>query len=113
MEIELTRHSHPQSDLRDLIEGNEVFAAQTLAVREWMQGDDRLGLRGCGMSLGHPVVATGARILTTLPHEMRQRQARDGLAAVCIGADRGVADYLGSEGQMRRRRTRKVITGVS
>jgi acetyl-CoA C-acetyltransferase len=78
----------------DLIELNEAFAAQVLAVlREWELDDglDRVNVNGSGISLGHPVGATGARILTTLMHEMRRRGARFGLETMCIGGGQGLA----------------------
>jgi acetyl-CoA C-acetyltransferase len=82
--------------LRDieLIELNEAFAAQVLAVlREWEPEDglERVNVNGSGISLGHPVGATGARILTTLLHEMRRREARFGLETMCIGGGQGLA----------------------
>ena len=79
----------------DLIELNEAFAAQALAVtREWGlgQGDfDRLNVNGSGISLGHPVGATGGRILATMLREMDRRQARYGLETMCIGGGQGIA----------------------
>ena len=78
----------------DLIELNEAFAAQVLAVlREWdlHDGMERVNVNGSGISLGHPVGATGARILTTLLHEMRRREARFGLETMCIGGGQGLA----------------------
>jgi acetyl-CoA C-acetyltransferase len=79
----------------DLIELNEAFAAQVLAVlREWALGEDdwkRLNVNGSGISLGHPVGATGARILATLAHEMRRRESRYGLETMCIGGGQGLA----------------------
>jgi acetyl-CoA C-acetyltransferase len=77
-----------------LIELNEAFAAQVLAVlREWKidSTDERLNPNGSGISLGHPVGATGARILATLAHEMHRRQARYGLETMCIGGGQGLA----------------------
>lgn len=79
----------------DLIELNEAFAAQVLAVtREWGLKDadwDRVNVHGSGISLGHPVGATGARILTTLAREMHRRDARYGLETMCIGGGQGLA----------------------
>lgn len=79
----------------DLIELNEAFAAQVLAVtREWELKDadwDRVNVHGSGISLGHPVGATGARILTTLAREMHRREARYGLETMCIGGGQGLA----------------------
>jgi acetyl-CoA C-acetyltransferase len=79
----------------DLIELNEAFAAQVLAVlREWNLSDDaleRLNVHGSGISLGHPVGATGGRILATLLREMDRRDARFGLETMCIGGGQGIA----------------------
>jgi acetyl-CoA C-acetyltransferase len=85
----------------DLIELNEAFAAQVLAVlREWdlRDGLERVNVNGSGISLGHPVGATGARILTTLLHEMRRRGARLGLETMCIGGGQGLAAVFGRVG---------------
>lgn len=78
----------------DVIELNEAFAAQTLAVlRTWgVEPDDqRLNPHGSGISLGHPVGATGGRILATLLREMRRRDVRYGLETMCIGGGQGLA----------------------
>lgn len=79
----------------DLIELNEAFAAQVLAVtREWGFGEtdwDRTNVNGSGISLGHPIGATGARILATLLWEMDRREARYGLETMCIGGGQGLA----------------------
>jgi acetyl-CoA C-acetyltransferase len=78
----------------DVIELNEAFAAQALAViRTWdLEPDDpRLNPNGSGISLGHPVGATGARILTTLLREMDRRKTRYGLETMCIGGGQGLA----------------------
>jgi acetyl-CoA C-acetyltransferase len=79
----------------DLIELNEAFASQVLAVlREWdfgQQDQERLNVNGSGISLGHPVGATGGRILATLLHEMRRRGVRYGLETMCIGGGQGLA----------------------
>jgi acetyl-CoA C-acetyltransferase len=78
----------------DLIELNEAFAAQALAVtREWGFGEDdfdRLNVHGSGISLGHPVGATGGRILATLAREMDRREVRYGLETMCIGGGQGL-----------------------
>ncbi|TDD87384.1 acetyl-CoA C-acetyltransferase [Actinomadura rubrisoli] len=78
-----------------LIELNEAFAAQVLAVsREWGLKDadwDRVNVHGSGISLGHPVGATGARILATLAREMQRRDVRYGLETMCIGGGQGLA----------------------
>ncbi|GAA3249126.1 acetyl-CoA C-acetyltransferase [Pseudonocardia petroleophila] len=79
----------------DLIELNEAFAAQVLAcAREWKLTDadfDRVNVNGSGISLGHPVGATGGRILATLTREMVRRDARYGLETMCIGGGQGLA----------------------
>ena len=77
----------------DLIELNEAFAAQVLAVlREWkLPNEDKLNVNGSGISLGHPIAATGARILTTLLHEMERRDVQFGLETMCVGGGQGVA----------------------
>jgi acetyl-CoA C-acetyltransferase len=88
-----------RADLRladmDLIELNEAFAAQVLAcTREWKLVDtdfERLNVNGSGISLGHPVGATGGRILATMLREMDRRQARYGLETMCIGGGQGLA----------------------
>jgi acetyl-CoA C-acetyltransferase len=79
----------------DLIELNEAFAAQVLAcTTEWGLTDsdfDRLNVNGSGISLGHPIGATGARILATLTREMQRRGARYGLETMCVGGGQGIA----------------------
>ncbi|MAI91680.1 acetyl-CoA C-acetyltransferase [Ponticaulis sp.] len=79
----------------DLIELNEAFAAQVLACTKalGLEGDDfdRINVNGSGISLGHPVGATGARILTTLLREMDRREAKYGLETMCIGGGQGLA----------------------
>jgi len=80
-------------DDMDLVELNEAFASQVLAVlREWkLDIDAKLNVNGSGISLGHPIGATGARILTTLLHEMERRDARYGLETMCVGGGQGMA----------------------
>tara|TARA_R110000751_G_scaffold152652_4_gene257828 strand:- start:465 stop:1667 length:1203 start_codon:yes stop_codon:yes gene_type:complete len=81
-------------DQMDLIEVNEAFACQVLSVlKEWgMSADDpRLNVNGSGISLGHPIGATGVRIMTTLLHEMKRRGAKYGLETMCVGGGQGVA----------------------
>jgi acetyl-CoA C-acetyltransferase len=83
-----------QMDDLGLIELNEAFAAQVLAVlREWQLPDglERVNVNGSGISLGHPVGATGARILATLLREMDRREVRYGLETMCIGGGQGLA----------------------
>jgi acetyl-CoA C-acetyltransferase len=82
----------------DLIELNEAFAAQVLAcTREWKlapEDFERINVNGSGISLGHPVGATGGRILATLSREMHRRDARYGLETMCIGGGQGLAAVL-------------------
>lgn len=80
-------------DDMDVVELNEAFAAQVLAVLEgWGWNDpDRLNPNGSGISLGHPVGATGMRIATTLLYELERRQGRYGLETMCIGGGQGIA----------------------
>jgi acetyl-CoA C-acetyltransferase len=83
-------------DQMDLIELNEAFACQALAcVKGWRSSmealEDRLNVNGSGISLGHPVGATGVRIMTTLLNEMQRRKARYGLETMCIGGGQGIA----------------------
>ena len=81
-------------DDMDLIELNEAFAAQALAVlREWELADglERVNVHGSGISLGHPIGATGGRIMTTLLRELRRRGGRYGLETMCIGGGQGMS----------------------
>jgi len=76
----------------DLIEANEAFAAQALAVGKALGWDpDKVNVNGGAIAIGHPIGASGARILTTLLHEMGRRNAKRGLATLCIGGGMGVA----------------------
>ncbi len=76
----------------DLIEANEAFAAQALAVNRDMEWDPaKVNVNGGAIALGHPIGASGARILVSLLHEMRRRDARKGLATLCIGGGMGIA----------------------
>ncbi len=76
----------------DLIEANEAFAAQALAVGKELGWDaDKVNVNGGAIAIGHPIGASGARILTTLLHEMGRRNAKRGLATLCIGGGMGVA----------------------
>jgi acetyl-CoA C-acetyltransferase len=80
-------------DAMDLVELNEAFAVQVLSVlAAWGWNDpDRLNVNGSGVSLGHPIGATGVRIMTTLLHELERRQGRYGLETMCIGGGQGMA----------------------
>jgi len=76
----------------DLIEANEAFAAQALGVAKELQWDDsRVNVNGGAIAIGHPIGASGCRILVTLLHEMKRRDAKKGLATLCIGGGLGVA----------------------
>jgi acetyl-CoA C-acetyltransferase len=76
----------------DLIEANEAFAAQALAVgKELGWESDRVNVNGGAIAIGHPIGASGARVLTTLLHEMKRRDAKKGLATLCIGGGMGIA----------------------
>jgi len=79
-------------DDMDLIEANEAFAAQALAVgRELKWNEDKVNVNGGAIALGHPVGASGARILVTLLHEMKRRNSTYGLATLCIGGGMGTS----------------------
>jgi acetyl-CoA C-acetyltransferase len=81
-----------KADDVDLIEANEAFAAQALAVNRDLGWDtDRVNVNGGAIAIGHPVGASGARILITLLHEMQRRDAKKGLATLCIGGGMGIA----------------------
>ncbi len=87
----LTKAGWTIADL-DLIEANEAFAAQALAVNRELGWDPaKVNVNGGAIALGHPIGASGARILVTLLHEMHRRQANKGLATLCIGGGQGVA----------------------
>lgn len=79
-------------DSLDLIEANEAFAAQALAVNKDLGWDtSKVNVNGGAIALGHPIGASGARVLTTLLYEMQKRDAKRGLATLCIGGGMGVA----------------------
>ncbi len=76
----------------DLIEANEAFAAQALAVGKDMGWDaEKVNVNGGAIAIGHPIGASGARVLTTLLYEMKRRDAKKGLATLCIGGGMGIA----------------------
>ena len=82
-------------DDMDLIEANEAFAAQSIAVARDLKFDDaKLNVNGGAIALGHPVGASGCRILVTLLHEMERRDAKKGLATLCIGGGMGCATVV-------------------
>jgi acetyl-CoA C-acetyltransferase len=93
----------------DLIELNEAFAAQALAVlREWdlPDGLERVNVHGSGISLGHPIGATGGRIMTTLLRELARRDGRYGLETMCIGGGQGMAAIFENVAHAGGRRSR-------
>ena len=77
----------------DLIEVNEAFAVQVLAVlKEWQLEDrSRVNVNGSGISLGHPIAATGARIMTSMLYELERRNGKRALETMCIGGGQGIA----------------------
>ena len=76
----------------DLIEANEAFAAQAIAVGRDLGFDpEKLNVNGGAIALGHPIGASGCRVLVTLLHEMKKREASKGLTTLCIGGGMGVA----------------------
>ncbi len=80
------------TDDLDLIEANEAFAAQAICVNREMAWDtDKVNVNGGAIALGHPVGASGARVLVTLLHEMQRRDAKKGLATLCAGGGMGIA----------------------
>ena len=94
--IQATRNALAKAGLAigdvDLIEANEAFAAQSLAVGKDLGWDwSRVNVNGGAIALGHPIGASGARIIVTLLHEMARRGARRGLATLCIGGGMGIA----------------------
>lgn len=79
----------------DLIESNEAFAAQSLSVAKELQwNNDIVNVNGGAIAIGHPIGASGARILTALIHEMQSRHAKKGLATMCIGGGQGIATAI-------------------
>jgi acetyl-CoA C-acetyltransferase len=76
----------------DLIEANEAFAVQALSVNQGMKWNEEIvNVNGGAIALGHPIGASGCRVLVTLIHEMIKRDAKKGLATLCIGGGMGVA----------------------
>jgi acetyl-CoA C-acetyltransferase len=87
----LTKAGWSINDL-DLVEANEAFAAQALAVNKDMGWNpDIVNVNGGAIAIGHPIGASGARVLVTLLHEMKRRNARKGLTTLCIGGGMGIA----------------------
>ncbi|TIC85285.1 acetyl-CoA C-acetyltransferase [Crenobacter intestini] len=94
--VDSTRKALAQAGWRlqdlDLIEANEAFAAQALGVARELEWDlSKVNVNGGAIAIGHPVGASGARVLVTLLHEMKRREAKKGLATLCIGGGMGVA----------------------
>ncbi|MEC8173311.1 MAG: acetyl-CoA C-acetyltransferase, partial [Pseudomonadota bacterium] len=80
------------TDDLDLIEANEAFAAQACAVNKGLGWDtSKVNVHGGAIALGHPIGASGARVLTTLLYAMQKRDAQKGLATLCIGGGMGIA----------------------
>ena len=78
-----------------MIEANEAFAAQACAVNKEMGWDPEIvNVNGGSIAIGHPIGASGTRILTTLLHEMEKRDSKKGLATLCIGGGMGIAMCL-------------------
>ena len=87
----LTKAGWSHEDL-DLVEANEAFAAQAISVNKEMGWDtDKVNVNGGAISIGHPIGASGCRVLVTLLHELKRRDAKKGLATLCIGGGMGVA----------------------
>jgi acetyl-CoA C-acetyltransferase len=87
----LKRAGWKAADL-DLVEANEAFAAQACAVNKDMGWNpDIVNVNGGAIAIGHPIGASGARVLTTLLHEMQKRKAKKGLTTLCIGGGMGIA----------------------
>ena len=79
-------------DQLDLVEANEAFAAQAISVNKELGLDPKkVNVNGGAIALGHPIGASGARVLVTLLHEMKKRKSRKGLATLCIGGGMGIA----------------------
>ena len=84
-----------KADQLDLVEANEAFAAQAIAVNKDLGWDtSKVNVNGGAIAIGHPIGASGARVLVTLLHEMQKRDAKKGLATLCIGGGMGVAMCL-------------------
>jgi len=89
---ELCRRTGIALEEFELIELNEAFAVQALAVmRELGMDEERVNVNGSGVALGHPIGATGARIVVSLLHELERRDAHLGLATLCVGGGMGMA----------------------
>ena len=85
-------------DQLDLVEANEAFAAQAISVnKELGLNPEKVNVNGGAIALGHPIGASGARVLVTLLHEMQKRKSKKGLATLCIGGGMGIAMCLETE----------------
>lgn len=98
--VDATKKALTKADLKledlELVEENEAFAAQSIAVgREIHINEDRINVNGGAVALGHPIGASGARILVTLLHEMVKRDSKKGLATLCIGGGQGISLVVG------------------
>ena len=95
----------------DLIEANEAFAAQACAVNKELGWDTgKVNVNGGAIAIGHPIGASGARVLTTLLYEMQKRNAKKGLATLCIGGGMGIAMCL--ERRKRANRHQRHVPGA-
>lgn len=106
--VESTRKLFGRLDITmddiDLVEGNEAFAAQSIAVkRELDIPNEKLNVNGGAIALGHPVGASGCRILVTLIHAMKQKNAATGLAMLCIGGGMGCSTVIKNHGEVNKR----------
>jgi len=89
------RRARTDLDQIDLVELNEAFAAQVLSCLKFMDFDrGRMNVNGGAVALGHPIGCSGARIMTTLLHEMERRKSSLGLATACIGVGQGIATIV-------------------
>ena len=89
----------------DLLELNEAFAAQALAcLKHWPIEPERVNVNGGAIAIGHPIGASGARLVTTLLHQMKRQEARLGAATLCVGGGMGVAALFAREGAVRAHR---------
>ncbi|TVQ12849.1 MAG: acetyl-CoA C-acetyltransferase [Bacteroidetes bacterium] len=100
--VEATRKALKKAGMQiediDLVEANEAFAAQSLAVvRDLKLNPDIVNVNGGAIALGHPIGASGARVLTTLLYEMKRRDSKTGLATLCIGGGQGIAMIVDRE----------------
>jgi acetyl-CoA C-acetyltransferase len=96
--LKIMEKSGMSVDQMDLVEANEAFASQALAVSRLLGLDQaKTNIYGGAIALGHPIGASGARILTTLLHALRRHAGTYGLATMCIGGGQGIATILRAE----------------